>query len=471
MGDLFEESEGDHSWWVGKVVRVGGQESHEFCGTVTDYNSELGEYKVHCANGEESWQKQDNFHLMEKKEGDSQEITATTMTSPITKRRRKELERVDMGDIRQEKKKKRQKISTDNKKKQVCHDSDSDIGLASDGEGHQGSSHEKEEGEKEIQLPKLRKRKSSSVVPETLKKNIISEEKEKMQEIKLKIPAYHPPEAVLQCKKCSKLIIVDPNEFLIMPAPGDKNYIFKCGECNGKPKLDHQAKTWTEVALTAIYNLELLHQRQFFHSKLEICEFVDKNWSSLCVGKTRTVTWWATLHAQITQNKHLFKTLSYGSGYWGICHENESSAPLLKPMRKYKDRSPKKENDKTDCRVDKILDRRKHKGRIQYLLKWQGFSDSENSWEETDRVLSCPDLVEQFEIEYKQIKKEKRTQKKRPMDDDKVTEDGDSCERDENGYGLDDKKKHKTKNDKETKTARVTCHQCRNKRHNLISCS
>jgi hypothetical protein len=86
-----------------------------------------------------------------------------------------------------------------------------------------------------------------------------------------------------------------------------------------------------------MYNLELLHQRQFFHSNFEICSLVDNHWDTLCVGKNRTVTWWATLHAQITQNKHLFKTISYGSGYWGITHSHDPSTQLS-AVRNYKDK-------------------------------------------------------------------------------------------------------------------------------------
>jgi len=137
------------------------------------------------------------------------------------------------------------------------------------------------------------------------------------------ISPYSAPSVLLVCCKCKREATVQSEDYIVLPAPGDRNYMFKCADCTqGKPLLEHLPKTWTEIALTAIYNLQVRHCRKYFHSKLEICDFVDRHWNTICIGKTRTTTWWATLHAQITQNKHLFGTKSYGSGYWGIVHEN-----------------------------------------------------------------------------------------------------------------------------------------------------
>lgn len=46
--------------------------------------------------------------------------------------------------------------------------------------------------------------------------------------------------------------------------------------------------------------------------------------------------------------------------------------------------------------VEKVLNRRIKKGVVQYFLKWQGYSDSENSWEPISN-LNCPDLISKFE--------------------------------------------------------------------------
>ena len=52
-------------------------------------------------------------------------------------------------------------------------------------------------------------------------------------------------------------------------------------------------------------------------------------------------------------------------------------------------------NDEEEYEVEKILDKRKHYGKIQYLIKWKGYPLSEASWE-SENNLNCPDLLEEF---------------------------------------------------------------------------
>jgi len=52
-------------------------------------------------------------------------------------------------------------------------------------------------------------------------------------------------------------------------------------------------------------------------------------------------------------------------------------------------------NEDEEYEVEEILDKRKHYGKTQYLIKWKGYPLSEASWE-PEKNLNCPDLLEEF---------------------------------------------------------------------------
>lgn len=326
-------------WWCGKRVKVFWDETNSWQhGTVVDFDSRLQHYKVQYDDEDYRWEKEADLFLESKEENHKVDASSPSQdeaeAQPVQVKKRKqnnsnsnhgseeEQENTDLVPLALP-----QAKTYRRKFKLALANKDDNNNLAEDqnpsSNGLPGSQvHSAEEGSESSggESP-LR---SDDMTSDDNKKAVAEMPFSETGDILAQFPEFDPPEPVVLCTSCGKEKKIDHRDFDIVPASADRSYVFRCSSCvGGKGKLNHLPKTWTEIALTAIYNLELIHRRQYFHSKAEICNFVDKHWASVCMGKTRTTTWWATLHAQITQNRHLFRTVSYGSGYWGILHEND----------------------------------------------------------------------------------------------------------------------------------------------------
>ncbi|KAM9992125.1 hypothetical protein ACTFIZ_012793 [Dictyostelium cf. discoideum] len=71
--------------------------------------------------------------------------------------------------------------------------------------------------------------------------------------------------------------------------------------------------------------------------------------------------------------------------------------------------------------VEKILDKRFQRGRIQYNVRWKGFSADYDTWEDEDNVLGCTELVKEFESSREQEKKKSKKRKNTIVDENPTT--------------------------------------------------
>ena len=64
--------------------------------------------------------------------------------------------------------------------------------------------------------------------------------------------------------------------------------------------------------------------------------------------------------------------------------------------------SSSSEEEQGEYKVEAILQKRRQAGKTQYLIKWEGYDESDNTWEPIENLAGCEDRIADFNEREKQ---------------------------------------------------------------------